>query len=109
MLRAPGSAGDQGRSPGRLGRRDRGLPLLRHEGIFANDYSTPEDVADRLPYFLEEVYNRKRPHSSLGCLPPEEYNCRGDPEARLGERREKLNRARERREQINRGQLQAAA
>ena len=45
---------------------------LKHEEIFVNDYSTIDDVADRLPHFLEDVYNRKRLHSSLGYLPPEE-------------------------------------
>ena len=51
---------------------------LKHEEIFANDYSTIDDVADRLPHFLEEVYNRRRLHSSLGYMPPEEfreYSC----------------------------------
>ena len=32
-----------------------------------------QDAIDRLPYFLEEVYNRKRLRSSLGYRPPEEY------------------------------------
>ena len=43
------------------------------QGDFANDYSTIDDVADRLPHFLEEVYNRRRLHSSLGYMPPEEF------------------------------------
>ena len=46
---------------------------LKHEEIFANDYSTIDDVADRLPHFLEEVYtHRRRLHSSLGYMPPED-------------------------------------
>jgi putative transposase len=32
-------------------------------------------VIERLPHFLEEIYNRKRLHSSLGYLPPEEYEA----------------------------------
>ena len=39
---------------------------LKHEEIFANDYSTIDDLTNRLPHFLEEVYNRRRLHSSLG-------------------------------------------
>ena len=46
---------------------------LKHEEILANDYRTMEDVTARLPHFLEEVYNRKRLHSSLGYIPPEEF------------------------------------
>lgn len=46
---------------------------LKHEEIFAFDYSTVEDVVRRLPHFLEEVYNRRRLHSSLGYMPPAEY------------------------------------
>ena len=46
---------------------------LKHEEIFANDYSTIDDLANRLPHFLEEVYNRRRLHSSLGYRPPEEF------------------------------------
>lgn len=46
---------------------------LKHEEVFAFEYSTVEDVLRRLPYFLEEVYNRRRLHSALGYVPPEEY------------------------------------
>lgn len=55
-------------------------------------------------------YNEKRLHAALHYLPPAEYYEEdGDPEARLAERREKLERARARRERINRERLQAAA
>lgn len=46
---------------------------LKHEEIFANDYSRIDDLANPLPDFLEEVYNRRRLHSSLGYRPPEEF------------------------------------
>ena len=37
------------------------------------EYETFADVAERITYFIEEVYNKKRLHSSLGYMPPEEF------------------------------------
>jgi putative transposase len=53
-------------------------------------------------------YNAERLHASLDYLPPAEY-WEGDPEARMKERRKKLERGRKRRETINRARLQKAA
>lgn len=53
-------------------------------------------------------YNEERLHAALGYLPPAEYH-RGDPELRISERRQKLERARAQREAVNRQRLQAAA
>ena len=42
-------------------------------------YETFQDVVARLPRFLEEVYNARRPHSALGYVSPawfEEINTR---------------------------------
>jgi putative transposase len=46
---------------------------LKSEEVNLSEYKTFQDVVTRLPYFIEEVYNRKRLHSSLGYRPPEEY------------------------------------
>jgi len=46
---------------------------LKVEEIYMWDYETYADVVERIPYFIEEVYNRKRLHSSLGYMPPEEF------------------------------------
>jgi transposase InsO family protein len=39
------------------------------------DYQTLEDVITRVPYFIQEVYNTKRLHSSIGYVPPEEFEA----------------------------------
>ena len=46
---------------------------LKYEEVYLNEYETYDYVILRLPQFIEEVYNRKRLHSALGYLPPEEY------------------------------------
>jgi transposase InsO family protein len=46
---------------------------LKQEEVYLWDYETFSDVIERIPYFIEDVYNKKRLHSSLGYRPPEEY------------------------------------
>lgn len=46
---------------------------LKQEEVYLYEYETIDDVRARLPYFIEEVYNRKRLHSAIGYVPPSEF------------------------------------
>jgi len=46
---------------------------LKVEEVYMSEYITFEDALNSIPYFIEEVYNKKRLHSSLGYMPPEEF------------------------------------
>jgi putative transposase len=51
------------------------MKTLKTEEVYLWEYRTVEDVQSRLPYFIEQVYNRKRLHSALGYRPPEEFEA----------------------------------
>ncbi len=49
------------------------MKTLKSEEAYLWEYRSLADVQKRLPYFIEQVYNRKRLHSSLGYRPPDEF------------------------------------
>ena len=48
---------------------------LKTEEVYLWRYETTADVLKRIPFFIQEVYNKKRLHSSLGYLPPIEFEA----------------------------------
>lgn len=51
------------------------MKTLKNEEVYLWEYRTLADVEKRLPYFIEHVYNRKRLHSSIGYMPPDEFEA----------------------------------
>lgn len=49
------------------------MKTLKYDEVYMGEYETYLDVVENLPIFIEEIYNKKRLHSSLGYLPPEEF------------------------------------
>ncbi len=46
---------------------------LKYEEVYLCEYETIENVMERLPYFIEEVYNHKRLHSALEYQSPDDF------------------------------------
>ena len=48
---------------------------LKMEEVYLKDYRGFEEAQENIGEFIEEVYNKKRLHSSLGYLPPVEFEA----------------------------------
>ncbi len=48
---------------------------LKREEVYLSQYQTYEEAEENLATFIEDVYNQKRLHSSLGYLPPAEFEA----------------------------------
>ncbi|HPN63833.1 MAG TPA: IS3 family transposase [Candidatus Goldiibacteriota bacterium] len=54
------------------------MKTIKAEEVYMWDYKTIDDVLERVPFFIEEVYNKKRLHSSIGYIPPVEFEALQD-------------------------------
>jgi transposase InsO family protein len=51
------------------------IHTLKKEEVYLWEYDSFVDVVQRIPHFIEDVYNRKRIHSGIRCLPPAEFEA----------------------------------
>lgn len=49
------------------------MKTIKVEEIYIGGYETYADVLERLPHFIDDVYNTKRLHSAIGYKPPQEF------------------------------------
>lgn len=49
------------------------IATLKKEEVYLYEYDDMTEALLRVGYFIEDVYNTKRLHSSLGYLPPAEF------------------------------------
>ena len=52
------------------------MKTLKYEEVVLNDYRTIHDVICGITRFIDDVYNSRRLHSSLGYLSPEQFESR---------------------------------
>jgi putative transposase len=52
---------------------------LKQEEVYLKEYDSFTDAEQNLAVFIEKVYNEKRLHSSLGYLPPAEFEAAFTP------------------------------
>lgn len=49
------------------------IKTLKYEEVYISEYDTFNDAYKNIKRFIEEVYNKKRLHSAIGYLPPDEF------------------------------------
>lgn len=51
------------------------MKTLKVEDVYLAGFETFRDVANRLPYFIEQIYNERRMHSALGYQSPNKFEA----------------------------------
>ena len=51
------------------------MKTLKSEEVYLKEYKTFEEAYNNIKQFIEIVYNKKRLHSSIGYVPPEEFEA----------------------------------
>ncbi len=54
---------------------ERFFRTLKHEEVYLNQYDSFADAETNIGRFIDDVYNTRRLHSSLGYLPPAEFEA----------------------------------
>ena len=49
------------------------MKTLKAEEVYLKEYNTFEEAYNNIKEFIDIVYNKKRLHSSIGYVPPEEF------------------------------------
>jgi len=52
------------------------VKTLKAEEVYLKEYRTFDGAYSNIKQFIEVVYNNKRLHSSIGYLPPDEFEAR---------------------------------
>lgn len=51
------------------------MKTLKYKEVLRNEYRDLAEARASIHDFLERVYDRKRPHSALGSVPPAEFEA----------------------------------
>ena len=52
------------------------MKTLKAEEVYLKEYRTFDEAYSNIKQFIERVYNKKRLHSSIGYLPPDEFEAK---------------------------------